>query len=134
MITIAVDAMGGDKAPVPEVEGAILAARQFGHRIILVGDRDEIHLHLKGHASAGTLPIEVLHATDRITMDDHAAKAARSKKGSSMHLCARLVADGKADGFSLRRQHRGMHGHRQNGAGQVARGGSPRALRRLPFP
>ena len=91
--------MGGDKAPVPEVEGAIHAARQFGHRIILVGDRDEIHLHLKGHASAGTLPIEVLHATDRITMDDHAAKAARSKKGSSMHLCARLVADGKADGF-----------------------------------
>ena len=39
MVTIAVDAMGGDKAPVPEVEGAFRAAREFGHRIVLVGDR-----------------------------------------------------------------------------------------------
>ncbi|MDQ1471126.1 MAG: phosphate acyltransferase [Bryobacterales bacterium] len=99
MVTIAVDAMGGDKAPAPEVEGAIHAALEFGHRIILVGDRDEIHHSLKSHSSASTLPIEVLHATERITMEDHAAKAARSKKGSSMHTCARLVADGKADGF-----------------------------------
>jgi glycerol-3-phosphate acyltransferase PlsX len=99
MVTIAVDAMGGDKAPVPEVEGAIHAARQYGHRIILAGDRDEIQHHLKGHSSAAKLPIEVLHATERITMDDHAAKAARSKKGSSMHACARLVAEGKADCF-----------------------------------
>jgi glycerol-3-phosphate acyltransferase PlsX len=99
MVTIAVDAMGGDKAPIPEVEGAILAAMQFGHRIILVGDRDEIQNSLKAHSSAGKLPIEVVHATERITMEDHAAKAARSKKGSSMHTCARLVADGKADGF-----------------------------------
>jgi glycerol-3-phosphate acyltransferase PlsX len=99
MVTIAVDAMGGDKAPVPEVEGAIHAAREFGHRIVLVGDRDKIHHSLKSHSSASTLPIEVVHATERITMEDHAAKAARSKKGSSMHTCARLVADGKADGF-----------------------------------
>jgi glycerol-3-phosphate acyltransferase PlsX len=100
MITIAVDAMGGDKAPVPEVEGAIQAARQFGHRIILVGDRDEIHQRLDAHGeSCRELPIEIVHATERITMEDHAAKAARSKKGSSMHTCARLVADGKADGF-----------------------------------
>jgi phosphate acyltransferase len=99
MITIAVDAMGGDKAPAPEVEGAIHAARQFGHRIILVGDRDEIQRGLKHHGPVGDLPIEVMHATERITMDDHAAKAARSKKGSSMHVCARLVAEGKADGF-----------------------------------
>ncbi len=38
MITIAVDAMGGDKAPVPEVEGAIHAAREYGHRVLLVGN------------------------------------------------------------------------------------------------
>jgi glycerol-3-phosphate acyltransferase PlsX len=99
MVTIAVDAMGGDKAPVPEVEGAIQAAREFGHRIILVGDKHEIHHRLDSHSSAKSLPIEVIHASERITMDDHAAKAARTKKGSSMHTCARLVADGKADGF-----------------------------------
>jgi phosphate acyltransferase len=99
MFTIAVDAMGGDKAPVPEVEGAIQAARQFGHRIILVGDRQTVRHCLDKHPSARDLPIEVVHAEDRITMDDHAAKAARTKKGSSMHLCARLALEGKADGF-----------------------------------
>jgi glycerol-3-phosphate acyltransferase PlsX len=99
MVTIAVDAMGGDKAPVPEVEGAIRAAKDLGHRVILVGNREAVCHALDKHASARDLPIEVLHADDHITMDDHAAKAARNKKGSSMHLCARLVADGKADGF-----------------------------------
>src|SRR3954469_12043210 len=99
MVTIAVDAMGGDKAPVPEVEGAIHAAKQYGHRIILVGDRHIIQDHLDDHPSARSLPIEILHTDERITMDDHAAKAARTKKDSSMHVCARLVADGRADGF-----------------------------------
>lgn len=99
MITIAADAMGGDKAPAPEVEGAIQAARDLGHRIMLVGDRDSICRCLEKHPAARSLPIEVVHADERITMDDHAAKAARTKKGSSMHACARLVAEGKADGF-----------------------------------
>src|ERR1035438_6914217 len=99
MVTIAVDAMGGDKAPVPEVEGAIDAARQFGHRVLLVGDKVSVHRELDSHPSAKPLPIEILHAPERITMDDHAAKAARSKRESSMHVCARLVATGKADGF-----------------------------------
>ena len=99
MVTIAVDAMGGDKAPVPEVEGAIRAARELGHRIILVGDETATRKALAKHPSAHDLPIEVIHAEERITMEDHAAKAARTKKGSSMHLCARLVAEGKADGY-----------------------------------
>ena len=99
MVTIAVDAMGGDKAPVPEVEGAISAARELGHRIILVGDRAATRKALDKHSSAHDLPIDVVHAEERITMDDHAAKAARTKRGSSMHLCARMVAEGKADGF-----------------------------------
>ncbi|MDE3196581.1 MAG: phosphate acyltransferase PlsX [Acidobacteriota bacterium] len=99
MVTIAVDAMGGDKAPVPEVEGAIRAARELGHRIILVGDQAATRKALDKHPAAHDLAIDVIHADERITMDDHAAKAARTKKGSSMHLCARLVADGKADGY-----------------------------------
>ena len=37
MITIAVDAMGGDNAPRPEVEGSVLAARELGVRVMLVG-------------------------------------------------------------------------------------------------
>ncbi len=99
MLTIAVDAMGGDKAPVPEVEGAIRAAREYGHRVLLVGDAKTVERELKAHDNVASLPIEVVHASERITMDDHAAKAARAKKDSSMHVCARLAADGKADGF-----------------------------------
>src|SRR5580698_9324759 len=99
MVTIAVDAMGGDKAPVPEVEGAVRAAREFGHRIVLVGDCADIRRSLDKHPGWREFSIEVVHAEERITMDDHAAKAARSKRGSSMHLCARMVLDGKADGF-----------------------------------
>src|SRR6185312_7459037 len=99
MITIAVDAMGGDKAPAPEIEGAIQAAREYGHRVLLVGDSATVKRQLATHQSVADLPIEVVHAAERITMDDHAAKAARGKKESSMHVCARLVASGQADGF-----------------------------------
>ena len=92
--------MGGDKAPVPEVEGAIHAAREYGHRVLLVGDGPVVETRaLSLMLQRGDLPIEVVHAPERITMDDHAAKAARAKKESSMHVCARLVAAGKADGF-----------------------------------
>jgi phosphate acyltransferase len=98
MVTIAVDAMGGDKAPAPEVEGAVHAAQEYGHRILLIGDGPAIERELQAH-DAGDLPITVIHASERITMDDHAAKAARGKKASSMHVCARLVAEGQADGF-----------------------------------
>ena len=99
MVTIAVDAMGGDKAPVPEVAGAIHAAREYGHRILLVGDGPVVETRtLVSCFSAGSAD-QVVHASERITMDDHAAKAARGKKASSMHVCARLVADGQANGF-----------------------------------
>lgn len=99
MVTIAVDAMGGDKAPAPEVEGAVLAAREYGHRIILVGDGPAVERELESHEGAHELPIQVIHASERITMEDHAAKAARAKKSSSMHICARLSSEGKAKGF-----------------------------------
>src|SRR5580692_10976393 len=99
MVTIAVDAMGGDKAPAPEVQGAIDAAKEYGHRVVLVGDGPTVERELQSHDSVDDLPIEVIHASERITMDDHAGKAARGKKESSMHVCARLVQSGKADGF-----------------------------------
>jgi glycerol-3-phosphate acyltransferase PlsX len=99
MVTIAVDAMGGDKAPAPEVEGAVLAAREYGHRVLLVGDGPAIKAQLQSHDNSANLPITVVHASERITMEDHAAKAARGKKASSMHVCARLVAEGQAQGF-----------------------------------
>jgi glycerol-3-phosphate acyltransferase PlsX len=97
MTSIAVDAMGGDQAPRAEVEGAIAAARELGVRVILVGKEDVIRKELARHPHHG-LPLEVVHANEVITMDDHAVKAVRSKRDSSIIVAARMVRDGKAQG------------------------------------
>lgn len=99
MLTIALDALGGDHAPRPEVEGAIRAVRSFDIEVILVGQEDVVRRELDKHPGYGDLPIRVVHATERITMEDHPAKAARSKKDSSMHVGSRLVVSGEANGF-----------------------------------
>src|ERR1700676_4497742 len=99
MLTIAVDAMGGDHAPKAEVEGAIRAVSELGLRVILVGQEEVIRRELANHTGADSLPIEVRHAAEVITMEDAAAKVVRTKKNSSIHVAARLVRDGEAQGF-----------------------------------
>ena len=96
MITIALDAMGGDHAPRAEVEGAILAARELGVRVLLVGIEETVRQELARH-KLRDLPIEVVNANDVITMTDSPSHAFRRKKESSLHVAARLVRDGKAD-------------------------------------
>ena len=98
MLTIAVDAMGGDHAPKREVEGAIRAAQELQIGVILVGLMDTIRAELALHPQAAGLPIEVHHASEFITMEDSAAKAVRGKKDSSIRVACRLVRDGKAQG------------------------------------
>jgi glycerol-3-phosphate acyltransferase PlsX len=98
MVTIAVDAMGGDDAPRAEVEGAIRAARSLGVRVILVGKQDIVRAELDKHQGIADLPIEVQHASEQITMEDSAGKAMRNKRDSSIRVAARLVRDGAADG------------------------------------
>src|SRR5260221_9361909 len=96
MITIAVDAMGGDDAPRPEVEGSVLAAREYGVRILLVGQPNVIRPELAKHA-APNLPIEIVAASEGITMNDHPAPALRRKKDSSVDRGGRLGREAKAD-------------------------------------
>jgi phosphate acyltransferase len=96
MTTIAVDAMGGDHAPRAEVEGAILAARELDVRVVLVGIEVTVRQELARHRQRG-LPIEIVNATEVITMRDSPSQAFRRKKDSSLHVAARLVHDGKAD-------------------------------------
>jgi glycerol-3-phosphate acyltransferase PlsX len=98
MITIAVDAMGGDNAPRPEVEGSVLAARELGVRVMLVGQPQVVRAELAKHA-APNLPIEIIPASEVIMMQDHPAQAFRRKKDSSVHVAARLVREAKADGL-----------------------------------
>jgi glycerol-3-phosphate acyltransferase PlsX len=98
MLTIAVDAMGGDHAPKAEVDGSIRAAKALGVKIILVGKQDVLRAELAQHGDWQGLPIEILHASERVTMEDSAAKAVRSKRDSSIRVASRLVRDGVAHG------------------------------------
>ena len=99
MLTIALDAMGGDNAPKAEVDGAVRAARSREARVILVGQEAVVRHELAQHEDWRDLPIEVVHASERITMEDSAAKAVRAKRDSSMRVASRLVRDGVAQGF-----------------------------------
>ena len=96
---IALDAMGSDRAPKPEVEGAILAARHYEVEVLLVGREEQVRAELENHPSAQGLPIEVVNATEVIEMNEKAAQAVRSKKDSSMRVGLRQVRDGRAAGF-----------------------------------
>jgi phosphate acyltransferase len=95
---IALDAMGSDRAPKPEIEGAIQAARQYGVRVLLVGPENVIRPELERHSAASRLPIEVVHASEFITMEDK-VDAIRAKRDSSMRVGLRLVREGRAAGF-----------------------------------
>jgi glycerol-3-phosphate acyltransferase PlsX len=98
MVTIALDAMGGDHFPKPEIEGALQAARTLDVKVILVGREDIIYQELKRHPGWDSLPIEVRHASEQITMEDSAGRAIRTKKDSSIRIASRLVKDGTAQG------------------------------------
>lgn len=93
---VAVDAMGGDNAPVIEVEGAVAAAREFGIQVILVGDSGRLHQELAKHDCKG-LNISVKHASEVIGMHDSASDAVRKKKDSSIRVSFDLVKNGEAD-------------------------------------
>ncbi len=95
---IALDAMGSDRAPKPEIEGAIHAARHYGVRVQLVGPEATIKAELDRHPTASRLPIEIVHASEYITMEDK-VEAIRGKRDSSMRVGLRLVREGRAGGF-----------------------------------
>jgi glycerol-3-phosphate acyltransferase PlsX len=98
MLTVALDAMGGDHAPKAEVEGAVLASRQLGVKVILVGQEDVVRQELSRYDDHGELPIEVVHASERVTMTDP-TQAVRTKRDSSLKVASRLVRDGRAAGL-----------------------------------
>ena len=97
-IDIVVDAMGSDKAPEPEVRGAVLAARQYDVRVHLVGPEDRIRPLLRQALRGQRLPVFIVPASEWITMDDKAAQAVRSKRDSSMRVGLRMVREGLATG------------------------------------
>jgi glycerol-3-phosphate acyltransferase PlsX len=97
MIKIAVDAMGSDRAPGVEVDGAVQAASQLGVPIVLVGQESAVRPLLEKHDVTG-LPIEIVHASEVVTMEDSASTAVRRKKDSSIRVAENLMRDGKVSG------------------------------------
>ncbi len=96
---IVLDAMGSDKAPEPEIRGAILACREYPVRVHLVGPEARLRQLLYEHLRGERLPIEIVNATERIGMDEKAAVAVRNKLDSSMRVGLKLVREKRAHGF-----------------------------------
>ena len=96
---IALDAVGSDKAPEPEIRGAILACRALPVRVHLIGPESELRDLLDEYLGDEDLPIIIHHASERIGMEEKAAHAVRSKRDSSIRVGLKLVRDGKAAGF-----------------------------------
>jgi phosphate acyltransferase len=94
-IRVALDAMGGDKAPGEIVAGAVQAAREFDMGVYLVGREDAIKAELAKHDVHG-LDLPILHTDEVIEMGEHPANAVRRKKKASMNLALELVRDGQA--------------------------------------
>jgi glycerol-3-phosphate acyltransferase PlsX len=97
-MTIAVDAMGGDRAPFVVVQGAVEAAREYGVSIILVGDAEIVRAELAKHRAEG-LPITVKHADEVVGMGESPSQAIRRKKKSSMWIAVQAVKSGEAAAF-----------------------------------
>jgi glycerol-3-phosphate acyltransferase PlsX len=96
---IALDAVGSDNAPEPEIRGAILACRTLPVRVHLIGPEAELRDQLDDLLENEEQPIVIHHASERIAMDEKAAHAVRTKKDSSMRVGLKLVREGKVAGF-----------------------------------
>lgn len=92
---IALDAMGGDHAPMEIVRGARDAAQELGIEIILVGDREKIERELPGNFADNLMSI--VHAPEVVGMHEHPVNAIRKKKNSSLVVATKLVKEGAAD-------------------------------------
>jgi glycerol-3-phosphate acyltransferase PlsX len=93
---IALDAMGGDHAPEEIIKGALDAAAQPVH-ILLVGQEAVLRQHLAKLTGSIPANIEIVEAPEVVGMDDNALAPLRRKRNSSIRICANLVAEGKAD-------------------------------------
>ena len=94
-VRVAIDAMGGDHAPVEVVEGSLAwAIDNPGTDLILVGDAARLSAVLAGRTAPN---LEVVHASENVEMEEHPAAAVRRKRDASINICMRLVREGRAD-------------------------------------
>lgn len=97
LVTVALDAMGGDYAPVETVKGgvdAVNASKEI--KVLMVGDEEKIRKELAKY-TYDQERIEVVAATEVIDNNEPPVQAIRNKKDSSLVRCQRLVKQGEAD-------------------------------------
>ncbi|MCH5252639.1 MAG: phosphate acyltransferase PlsX [Lachnospiraceae bacterium] len=96
-VVVALDAMGGDYAPVETVKGAVEAVTEHPEiKVILVGKETEIQSELAKYTYKKE-NIEIVHASEIIDMGEVPTKAIREKKDSSLVVAMNLVREDKAD-------------------------------------
>lgn len=95
---IAVDAFGGDNAPLEIIKGAALAEKEYGVNIILTGN-EEIIKKVASENGIDVSNMEIVHTEEVFDMHDQPTDIIRSKKNTSMGIALKLVAEGQADAF-----------------------------------
>ncbi len=93
---IAVDAMGGDKAPSVVAEGALLAAKEYGYRIVLVGQKEAIEKEFSKYKK-NLRDISIHHASEVVEMGESPAVTIRKKKDSSINVMIELARAREVD-------------------------------------
>ncbi|GAB7141323.1 phosphate acyltransferase PlsX [Deferribacterales bacterium RsTz2092] len=100
MVTITIDAMGGDNAPDAIVEGAVRAIKEYRNiSVLLIGREDVVAGSLAKFLPSGDPRITIRHAEQVVAMDDIPSQIVRGKRDSSIHVGLRLVKEGEAQAF-----------------------------------
>src|SRR2546428_6744525 len=96
MIWVAVDAMGGDFAAAPIVDGALAAARHFDLGVVLVGTTSVLESELQRHRDVDRNRLRLIEADEVVSMEESPASALRRKPTASIRVAAEAVARGEA--------------------------------------
>jgi glycerol-3-phosphate acyltransferase PlsX len=98
-VQIALDAMGGDHGPEELIGGALLAVKQTGLQVTLVGNQQVLQAHLDRLRSGdvGLSHIQIVHAAEVVEMGESPVDAIRKKKDASVLVAFELVRQGQAD-------------------------------------
>src|SRR6185295_12794577 len=94
-MNIAVDAMGGDHGPAPNVEGAVLAVKELGVTVTLVGDETRLTEEIRRQGCEDPR-VRICHAPQVVEMHESPAQVARKKRDSSIWVATELVKSGEA--------------------------------------
>jgi glycerol-3-phosphate acyltransferase PlsX len=134
MRTIAIDAMGGDHAPGPEVRGAVAAAASIGSRVQLIGDTARIAAELEAIDDDAAASVELVHASQVVTMEDHPVKAYRRKADSSLRVAIDRLKAGEVDAVVSAGNSGAILAHAQLILGKLAGVDRPGIVAVLPSP